>query len=57
MARGFFFKEMEEVDKAGNEGTQLTAVTTKTVDKHGNEMVIVTTSNYEQKTFSSKTDW
>eukprot|EP00494_Astrolonche_serrata_P032449 UN32718 len=48
---------MEEVDKAGNEGAQLTAITTKTTDKHGNEMVIVTTSNYEQKTFSSKTDW
>ena len=49
-------REMDEVDKAGNEASQLTAVTTKTTDIHGNEMVIVTTSNYEQKTFSSKTD-
>jgi len=50
-------REMDEVDKAGAEASQLTAVTTKTTDIHGNEMVIVTTSNYEQKTFSSKTDW
>jgi len=32
-------------------------VTTKTHDVHGNEMVVTTTSQYEQKTFSSKTDW
>jgi pre-mRNA-processing factor 8 len=50
-------QEMEEVDQSGTNIKQLTAVTTKTHDKHGQEMVIVTTSSYEQKTFQSKTDW
>lgn len=36
---------------------QLTAVTTKTTNVHGEEIVAVTTSNYGQKTFSSKTEW
>lgn len=39
------------------EGNQLTQVTTKTTDAHGNEIVITTTNPYEQKIFSSKTDW
>lgn len=50
-------QEMEEVDQSISDSKQLTAVTTKTHDKHGQEMVIVTTSSYEQKTFQSKTDW
>jgi len=49
--------EIEEVDKSGSEGNQLNQVTTETHDKYGNRIVIATTSNYEQKTFSSKTDW
>jgi len=48
---------MDEVDKTGNEASQLTAITTRTTDKHGHEMLINTTSGYEQKVFSSKTDW
>ena len=39
------------------EQSQLTAVTTKTTNVHGEEMVITTTSQYEQQSFSSKTDW
>lgn len=35
----------------------LTAVTTKSTDIHGNEIIVTTTSNYEKQIFSSKTDW
>eukprot|EP01083_Nonionella_stella_P133277 405152_1 len=46
-----------EVEKQNKEGSQLTAVTTRTTNIHGEEMIITTHSQYEQKTFSSKTDW
>jgi hypothetical protein len=39
------------------EQSQLTAVTTKTTNVHGDEILVTTTSQYEQQTFSSKTDW
>merc|ERR1711907_239957 len=39
------------------EASQLTAVTTRTTNVHGDELIITTTSQYEQKMFSSKTDW
>jgi pre-mRNA-processing factor 8 len=32
-------------------------VTSKTVTKHGEEMIVTTTSAYEQQVFSSRTDW
>jgi pre-mRNA-processing factor 8 len=49
---------MVDTDKGkGDTNAQMTAVTTKTTDVHGNEIVTTTTSAYEQKTFSSKTDW
>lgn len=50
-------EEIAAIDKQNKEDSQMTAVTTRTVDVHGNEMIGTTTSNYEQKTFSSKTDW
>ena len=46
-----------EIDKQGKEQSQITAVTTKTTNVHGDEMVTATTSNYETAAFSSKTDW
>jgi len=46
-----------EVEKQNKEEAQLTAVTTRTQNVHGDEMIVTTYSNYEQKTFSSKTDW
>eukprot|EP01029_Cantina_marsupialis_P024439 TRINITY_DN628_c0_g1_i5.p1 TRINITY_DN628_c0_g1~~TRINITY_DN628_c0_g1_i5.p1 ORF type:complete len:2322 (-),score=828.59 TRINITY_DN628_c0_g1_i5:259-7224(-) len=49
-------QQMEELEKQGD-GTQLSAMTTKTVNVHGDEMIVTTTSNYGQKRFSSKTDW
>ena len=39
------------------EGGQMTAVTTKTTNVHGDELIVTTTSPYEQSTFGSKTEW
>merc|ERR1712072_1471399 len=50
-------KEMAEIEKKAKEASQLTAVTTRTTNVHGDELIITTTSQYEQKMFSSKTDW
>merc|ERR1711988_672337 len=50
-------KEMAEIEKKAKESSQLTAVTTRTTNVHGDELIITTTSQYEQKMFSSKTDW
>merc|ERR1712032_539961 len=50
-------QQVAEVEKQAREQSQLTAVTTKTTNVHGEEMVITTTSQYEQQSFSSKTDW
>lgn len=50
-------QQMAEIEKAATEQSQMTATTTKTTDKYGNEMVVTTTSNYEQKVFASKTQW
>ncbi len=35
----------------------MTATSTRTVNKHGDEIISTTTSNYETQTFSSKTEW
>merc|ERR1719204_2775453 len=48
---------VEDINKGTSDTTQLTAVTTHTTNKHGERMIITTTSRYEQKTFVSKTDW
>lgn len=50
-------QQAAEIDKQQQEQQQLTAVTTKTQNVHGEEMVVVTTSQYEQATFASKTEW
>ncbi|KAF9623564.1 hypothetical protein IFM89_003354 [Coptis chinensis] len=39
------------------EANQLTAVTTRTTNVHGEELIVSTTSPYEQNAFGSKTDW
>lgn len=39
------------------EASQLTAVTTRTTNVHGDELIVTTTSPYEQQAFGSKTDW
>jgi pre-mRNA-processing factor 8 len=50
-------QQIAEIEKQAKEDSQLTAVTTRTTNVHGDEMIVTTTSQYEQKTFSSRTDW
>eukprot|EP01105_Mastigella_eilhardi_P006318 TRINITY_DN17931_c0_g1_i1.p1 TRINITY_DN17931_c0_g1~~TRINITY_DN17931_c0_g1_i1.p1 ORF type:complete len:2353 (+),score=674.91 TRINITY_DN17931_c0_g1_i1:30-7061(+) len=50
-------QQIAEIEKQAKEASQLTAVTTRTANVHGEEMVVVATSPYEQKIFASKTDW
>ncbi|KAF2822375.1 PROCN-domain-containing protein [Ophiobolus disseminans] len=50
-------QQAAEIDKQQLEQQQLTAVTTKTQNVHGEEMVVTTTSQYEQAAFASKTEW
>jgi len=50
-------QEIAEIENQAREQSQLTAVTTKTTNVHGDEMVVTTVSQYEQQTFASRTDW
>jgi pre-mRNA-processing factor 8 len=50
-------QQAAEIDKQTEEQQQLTAVTTKTQNVHGEEIIVTTTSQYEQSTFASKTEW
>ena len=50
-------QQAAEIEQQQQEQAQLTAVTTKTQNVRGEEMVVTTTSAYEQQTFASKTEW
>ncbi|KND02430.1 pre-mRNA-processing-splicing factor 8 [Spizellomyces punctatus DAOM BR117] len=50
-------QQIAEIEKQTKDSSQLTAVTTRTQNIHGDEMIVTTTSNYETQTFSSKTEW
>jgi len=50
-------QQILEIEKQTREQSQLTAVTTKSTNIHGDEMLITTTSNYETAAFASKTEW
>ncbi|CAI7863255.1 unnamed protein product [Closterium sp. NIES-54] len=54
-------QQIAEIEKQAKEGgaggAQLTAVTTRSTNKHGDELIVTTTSPYEQAAFASKTDW
>ncbi|KAJ2903259.1 pre-mRNA-splicing factor 8, partial [Coemansia aciculifera] len=51
-------QQIAEIEKQAREQqTQLTAITTKTHNVHGDEIVVTTTSNYESQAFKSKTEW
>merc|ERR1719387_739810 len=50
-------QEIAEIEKSAREATQLNAVTTKTTNVHGEELIVTTTSHYEQQTYASRTDW
>ncbi|EFA79942.1 pre-mRNA processing factor 8 [Heterostelium album PN500] len=49
--------QIAEIDKQKQEASQLTAVTVRTTNIHGEEIISTATSPHEQKVFSSKTDW
>ncbi|KXS97115.1 hypothetical protein AC578_2899 [Pseudocercospora eumusae] len=49
-------QQAAEIEKQ-QEQEQLTAVTTKTQNVAGEEMIVTTTSAYEQQSFASKTEW
>ena len=50
-------QQIAEIEKQTKEQSQLTATTTRTVNVHGDEIIVSTVSNYETQTFSSKTEW
>ncbi|MCJ1476418.1 pre-mRNA-splicing factor 8 [Lambiella insularis] len=50
-------QQAAEIEKQQQEQAQLTAVTTKTQNVHGEEIIVTTTSQFEQTTFASKTEW
>lgn len=50
-------QQIAEIEKQAKEQAQLTARTTRTVNKHGDETISTTISEYETTHFSSKTEW
>eukprot|EP00002_Diphylleia_rotans_P001931 TRINITY_DN1116_c0_g2_i2.p1 TRINITY_DN1116_c0_g2~~TRINITY_DN1116_c0_g2_i2.p1 ORF type:complete len:1209 (+),score=255.28 TRINITY_DN1116_c0_g2_i2:4711-8337(+) len=50
-------QQIAEIEKQTREQSQHTAVTTATTNVYGDRINVATTSQYEQQTFSSKTDW
>lgn len=50
-------QQIAEIEKQAAAGTQQTAISTQTVNVHGDELMVTTTSPYEQQTHASKTDW
>jgi pre-mRNA-processing factor 8 len=50
-------QQMAELEKQTREASQLTATTTKTSNVHGEEITVTTTSQYEQASFNTRTDW
>jgi len=49
--------EIQEIEQTAALANDVTAVTTKTTNKHGDLNVAHTTSGYGQQTFSSRSDW
>ncbi|KAL9043314.1 MAG: hypothetical protein Q9214_003494, partial [Letrouitia sp. 1 TL-2023] len=50
-------QQAAEIEKQQQEQQQITAVTTKTQNVHGEEIIVTTTSQFEQQSFASKTEW
>lgn len=50
-------QQIAEIEKTAKDQSQLTAVTTKTTNKLGEDIITTTMSQYEQQTISSRTDW
>eukprot|EP00921_Rhytidocystis_pertsovi_P010156 GHVQ01016254.1.p1 GENE.GHVQ01016254.1~~GHVQ01016254.1.p1 ORF type:complete len:1389 (-),score=164.53 GHVQ01016254.1:542-4489(-) len=50
-------QQIADIEKQTRDESQVTAVTTKTVNVHGDEIIVSTHSPHEQSVFFSKTDW
>ncbi|KAK9811013.1 hypothetical protein WJX73_006437 [Symbiochloris irregularis] len=50
-------QQIADIEKQAAAGTQMTAMTTRTQNVHGDDLIVTTTSPYEQAMFGSKTDW
>jgi len=50
-------QQIAEIEAQSKEASQLTATTTRTTNVHGDEIVVTSTSAYEQQVFGSRTDW
>jgi len=50
-------QQIAEIEKQAREGGNMTAVTTRSINVHGDELIVTTSSPYEQAAFGSKTDW
>jgi len=50
-------QQIAELEKQAKQTSQMTAVTTKTNDKHARSVVVTTTSPFEQQAIVTKTDW
>eukprot|EP00286_Rhodomonas_abbreviata_P014338 CAMPEP_0181321322 /NCGR_PEP_ID=MMETSP1101-20121128/18616_1 /TAXON_ID=46948 /ORGANISM="Rhodomonas abbreviata, Strain Caron Lab Isolate" /LENGTH=2399 /DNA_ID=CAMNT_0023429127 /DNA_START=170 /DNA_END=7369 /DNA_ORIENTATION=+ len=50
-------QQIAEIEAQSKEASQLTATTTRTTNVHGDEIIVTSTSSYEQQVFGSRTDW
>ena len=50
-------QQIADLEKQGKEMSQITTITSKTTNVHGEEMIVTTGSPYEQQTFASRTEW
>jgi pre-mRNA-processing factor 8 len=50
-------QQIAEIEKAARAATTITETTTKSTNVAGDEIVVTTTSAYEQAVFNSRTDW
>ncbi|KAL0204935.1 hypothetical protein P9112_000242 [Eukaryota sp. TZLM1-RC] len=50
-------EKIKKIDEERRLPSELSTVTTKTLTRHGDEVVVTTTSKYEQETFKSRADW
>lgn len=50
-------QQMAEIEKSTEAAAQVTATQTQTTNVHGDAIQVVTTTAYENQTFSSKSDW
>ena len=50
-------QQISEIEKQTKEQSQLASTASRTINRHGDEIIAITTSNYETTAFAGKTDW